>query len=252
MALPQGRSYGVFQGNIPLLPGDYLIESAQSGITATAGGGQANAFQISTQTTRINTVATAGDSVKLPPAVPGLELMLTNRGLNPMQVYGSNNPDLANAIDTIDGQATTAGVSQMQNSLVIYTCSVTGLWETEGLSTGFSPSLGLQTMLPAVVAANTTNTQAAGTAIKSLVNVVTATSNPGAVTLPVSTPGLCIVIALATAGDAVSVYPNAGGTGTEAINAIAANSAISMAALSSATFVCAVAGQWYTMPRVPS
>lgn len=252
MALPLGRAYGVFQGNIPFQPGDYILESAQSGITATAGGGQANAFQVTTQTTRINTVATAGDSVKLPPAVPGLELMITNRGSNPMQVFGTNNPDLGNAIDTIDGLAATSGVSQMQNSLVIYTCSVAGLWETEGLSTGFSPSLGLQTMLPAVVAASATNTQAAGTAIKSLVNVVTATSNPGAVTLPVSTPGLCIVIALATAVDVVAVYPNAGGTTTETINALSANAAISMAALSSATFVCAVAGQWYTLPRVPS
>lgn len=244
MPVAQGRAYGVFIANTPLQPGDYFLESLQDNITAKAGGG-AGGFQITTQTSRITTVATAADSVVLPPSTPGLELLVINHGANAMQVFG-------NAGDQIDDQAATAGVSQMANSLVIYTCTSVGNYYSEGLGTGFSKSLGLQTLQYAVVAASTTNTQIGGTPITASVNHVTATSNPGAVTLPPSTPGLQITIALATASDAVSVFPNAGGTGTEAINALGANNAISMGALTSATFICAVAGQWFTVPRVPS
>lgn len=245
MPLAIGRAYGLFTGNIPMQSGDFFLEASQDNITAHAGGGQAAAFPITTQTARITTVATAGDSVALPPSTPGLEVLVINHGANAMQVYGLGT-------DQIDDQAAATGVSQMANSLVIYTCATAGNWYSEGLGTGFSKSLGLQTLQYAVVAASTTNTQAAGTAIVSSVNHVTATSNPGAVTLPPSTPGLQITIALATAGDAVTVYPNAGGTGTEQINALAANAGYSMAALTSTTFICAVAGQWFTVPRVAS
>ena len=154
--------------------------------------------------------------------------------------------------DTIDDQAAATGVSQMAGSLVIFTCATAGAWYTEGLGTGFSKSLGLQTLQYAVIAASATDTQVGGTPITAAVNHVTSTGSSQAVTLPPSTPGLQITIALATAANTVDVFPNAGGTGTEAINALAANAKLTMAALTSATFICAVAGQWFTVPRVPS
>jgi hypothetical protein len=43
-------------------------ESFQDSIAANAGGGQANAFQLTRQNNRVTTVATTGDSIKLPPA----------------------------------------------------------------------------------------------------------------------------------------------------------------------------------------
>ena len=238
-------TYGVYQGNVPFQPGDYFLESSQDNITATAGGGQANAYALNTQTARITTVATAADSVKLPPSLPGMELLVINHGANSMQVYGTGS-------DTIDDQAAATGVAQMANSLVIYTCATTGSWYSEGLATGFSKATGLQTVSYATVAANATGTQASGTAIKSMLNAVSSGGAAFSVTLPVSAPGMMITIALTTASNTVAVFPNAGGTGTETINALAANAGITMAALTSATFVCAVAGQWYTVPRVPS
>ena len=86
---------------------DFLLEMVQDGITALAGGGQTGATQIAGQTARISTVATAGDSVMLPQAIPGLELLLINKGANAMQVYGYGT-------DTIDDQASATGVSQMK------------------------------------------------------------------------------------------------------------------------------------------
>lgn len=245
MPLAIGRAYGLFTGNIPMQSGDFFLEASQDNITAHAGGGQAAAFPITTQTARITTVATAGDSVALPPSTPGLEVLVINHGANAMQVYGLGT-------DQIDDQSASNGVSQMANSLVIYTCATAGNWYSEGLGTGFSKSLGLQTLQYAVIAGNATVTQAAGTPVTASVNHVTSAANPTAITLPVSTPGLQITVALASATNGVTVFPNAGGTGTEQINALAANAGYAMSALTSTTFICAVAGQWFTVPRVAS
>lgn len=245
MPLALGRAYGVFSGNIPLQSGDFFLEAAQDNITAHAGGGQGAAFQITTQTSRVTTVATAGDSIVLPPSTAGLELLVINHGANAMQVYGLG-------ADTIDDQAATTGVSQMSNSLVIYTCCATGAWYSEGLSTGFSKQAGLQTVAFANVAANATGTQASGTPLTGLLNVVSSAGSAYSVTLPASAPGMEITVACSTATNTVTVFPNAGGTTTETINALSANAGYAMGALTSTTFVCGVAGQWYTSPRVAS
>ena len=243
MPIPLGRAYGVFQAGLPLQLGDFILESAQDNITATAGGGQAAAFQINSQTSRIVTVASIGDSIQLPSATPGLELIVINHGANSMQVYG-------NAADTLDDQASTAGVSQMSNSMVIFTCVTAGSWYTEGLSSGYSKALGLQTFSYATIPANATNTQASGTAVTSmLVNVTGGAA--GSVTLPASQPGLEMTVHNISAF-AVSVFPNAGGTTTEKINAGASNAALAMPASTSTVFTCNVAGQWWSVPRTPS
>ena len=246
MPLAQGRNYGVFSGNIPMQSGDFFLECAADSITATAGGVQSNAYQITTQTTRVTTVATAADSVQLPPSAPGLELLVINHGANPMQVYG-NYVEAA----TIDDQATATGVSQMANSLVIYTCTTAGSWYSEGLATGYVKGQGLQTLQYANLAAASGGAQG-NTPLTGIVNIVSSAGAGYAVTLPVSAPGLAITVCNTSASNTVKVFPNAAGTTTETINALSANAAITMSAATSATFVCGVAGQWYTSPRVPS
>jgi hypothetical protein len=102
----------------------------------------------------------------------------------------------------------------------------------------------------ATLAASTTVTQAAGSPINTQLVNVTSTA-AGAVTLPASAPGLSITVHNISASN-VSVFPNAQGTGSETINALSANAAIVMATNTSTTFTCVVAGQWFTVPRVPS
>lgn len=239
-----GRSYGVFSGNVQFLPGDYYLESSADNLTATAGGGQLAALQLTTQTSRITTVATAGDSVMLPPSLPGLELLVINHSNNAMQVFG-------NGTDQINDNTSTVGVSQMGNSFVLYSCAASGNWYTEGLATGFQRGTGLQTFSAATIAANATGTQASGTAIASmLVNTTSAGSNYS-VTLPVSALGLEITVHNISA-NTVLVFPNAGGTTTEKINALSANASISLPTNTSTVLTCVVPGQWYTVPRVPS
>lgn len=249
MAHAQGRAYGVLAGNVAFQPRDYHINSAIDSVTATAGGGQGAAYPVISQHTRVTTVATAGDSIALSRAFAGVNLWVTNASANAMQVFA----DITGS-DTIDGVAGSTGVSQMSNSLVLYHCTVDGKWTTVGLGQGFASAvLGLPTTAFATIAANATGTQASGVAITTPVVFVTSGGSAYSVTLPVSAPGMVIdVITVSGSAHTVAVFPNAGGTTTETINALSANAGITMANLTSATFLCSAAGQWYTNPRVPS
>ena len=243
MPIPLGRAYGVFQAGLPLQLGDFFLESAQDNITATAGGSKAAAFQINSQTSRITTVASIGDSVQLPSATPGLELIVINHGANSMQVFG-------NAADSLDDQSPFLGVSQMANSMVIFTCVTAGSWYTEGLASGFAKNLGLQTFSYATISSNATNTQASGTPVTSmLVNVIGAAA--GSVTLPPSQPGLELTVHNISAF-IVNMFPSAGGTGTEVINSLVANAFLALPSNTSTVVTCTTLGQWYTVPRTPS
>lgn len=64
-----------------------LKKSVQAGVTAYAGGGQANAIQITKDFVEISTCAASGDSVKLPEASPGLMIIITNHGENSCDVF---------------------------------------------------------------------------------------------------------------------------------------------------------------------
>jgi len=62
--------------------------NAQYGITAHAGGGNANATLLNGWMNTITTVATAADSVMLPPGYAGMEIVVINHGANAAQVFG--------------------------------------------------------------------------------------------------------------------------------------------------------------------
>jgi hypothetical protein len=219
----------------------YLFESAGDNITAFPGGGQTNATPLVVELNRITTVATAGDSVKLPTSAAGLTIFIVNHTNNSVQVFGAGT-------DRIDDVATATGVNQMPNSTVLYFCATAGDWYTEGLAGGFARGYALQTFSSATVAGNTTVTQAAGTPIVTmLVNVTGGAAT--AVVLPTSANGMEITVHNISAFN-VSVFPAAGGT--ETINALSPNAAIVMATNTSTVFTCVVPGQWYTIPRVPS
>lgn len=142
------------------------------------------------------------------------------------------------------------GVTQMANSTVLYFSSTAGNWYTEGLASGFVRGLSLQTFSAANVTGNATITQAAGTPIVSMLANVSGGA-ASAVTMPASAVGVEITVHN-TSAFAVSVFPNAGGTGTEKINALTANSSISLPSQTSTVFTCTTAGTWLTVPRVPS
>jgi hypothetical protein len=99
-----------------------LIEqTAVSSLTAHSGGGQGSALALTHAINNVTTVAAAGDSVKLPTSVAGLEITITNSGANSMQVFGTGT-------DTINGITDTVGVAQLPGQTVVYTSAVAGNW----------------------------------------------------------------------------------------------------------------------------
>lgn len=75
----------------------FLKRSNTATITAFAGGGQASATALSTDYNRVTTVATTGDSVKLPTGVAGQKIVVVNDGANDCDVF----PFSGQAIDAL-------------------------------------------------------------------------------------------------------------------------------------------------------
>lgn len=222
-------------GNITMAAG-LFAESNQDTITANAGGGQAGATLLSKEVSRVTTVATAGDSVKLPPAVLGVSIYVINHGANAMQVFGSGT-------DQIDDVASATGVSQMVSSLVLYSCTTAGKWYSNGIGTGFSGQFPTVSYLNNI-AANPGGGQGSATLLTNVINrVVTVGTAGDSVKLPVSAGGMQVTVVNAHATNSVNVFPNAG----EAINALAVNTAFAVAAGKTATFFCPVAGTWHAL-----
>jgi hypothetical protein len=90
-------------------------------ITAAAGGTQAAATKVTTDNVIVGTVATAADSIRLPPAVVGASMLVFNDGANSMQVFGDGT-------ETINGVATATGVAQASKVGALYACVQTGKW----------------------------------------------------------------------------------------------------------------------------
>jgi hypothetical protein len=93
-----------------------------TGITAFAGGGQTSATALTTMVNRVDTVATAADSVKLPVvSTPGVAVTVINTSANAVQVFGPGT-------DTINAVATATGVSLPAGKTGIYTWTSSLKW----------------------------------------------------------------------------------------------------------------------------
>lgn len=134
--------YTTFFGGPKLIDGAEVrslanqVVRAVNGITAFAGGGQTNATKIGAGSTSVDTVASAADSVQLPPAIPGTKIWLVNNTLTSMKVFGvPSNINNGGTGDTIgiqgsDSQAATAtGVDQAAGVKAWYVCTRLGQWD---------------------------------------------------------------------------------------------------------------------------
>lgn len=97
--------------------GRRTVGDIETGITATAGGNQATAYQLTRSFNVLGTVATNADSVKLPTdRRVGDEVIIVNDGAANAQVFGSGT-------DTIDGVATATGVVLTAAKRCSYYCA---------------------------------------------------------------------------------------------------------------------------------
>lgn len=66
--------------------------NAKYGLTAGPGGGAVNARPLPSWYNIVTRVATANDSMSLPPAAPSMEVTVVNQGGAAMVVFGNTNP----------------------------------------------------------------------------------------------------------------------------------------------------------------
>jgi hypothetical protein len=116
----------------------YGSKMAQDNLTAHAGGGQANGVPITTSLTRVTTVASAGDSLTLPPAIRGMEISVVNdAATNSMNVFpasaaqgGVAGGDSINALGA-NAAFAMAAVNSGGAGPTIFYCFTTGTWRTK-------------------------------------------------------------------------------------------------------------------------
>ena len=204
-----------------------------NGITA-AGTTQGTATLLVADINRVTNVG-AGAGVTLPSAVPGLDLVVVNRGGNSLQVYGSGT-------DTIDAVSSALGVTQMQSSVCIYACAAAGLWDSNGIGTGYAGSF------PTVSFANNLVAKAGGgqspaTPVTTVVNRYTTVATSGdAATLPAAQGGMQVTVTNASA-NSMNVFPNTG----DSINGASANAAFALPAGKTANFSSAGPTFWHAV-----
>lgn len=100
-------------------------------LTAFAGGGQASAKQMAPAAAFINigTVATAGDSVKLPFAVKGQSFLVFNSTATSANVFGQAATNKAsNTVDTINGTIGSTAYAIAAGVSVHFFAPANGIW----------------------------------------------------------------------------------------------------------------------------
>jgi len=100
------------------------LSSTANGITAYAGGGQASAVALTATYNRITTVATAGDSVKLPAAKAGSLITVFNKAAtNSLNVFPATG-------DVINALSANAAYAMAATKGATFVCMVNGTWDT--------------------------------------------------------------------------------------------------------------------------
>lgn len=215
-------------------------------ITAGTTRTQAGATPITEDISTINTSTAPsagsllGDGVCLPQVGSGTDrVFLINNTANPVQVYGYNN---GSSSDTINGVAGSTGIAMAPFSADVYIEAAPGAWFVDA---GFGSAGQLQTMLSLNgITAHAGGGQASATPLVAMINRVTTVASSGdSVALPASATGMELTVVNATATNPMNVFPN----GTDAINALAASTAFSVAAGKTATFYCTNTGQWHSI-----
>jgi hypothetical protein len=131
---PESGIYGTSDGGVAVAYGGAPIAKwggtggssvpTQNGITAHSGGGQGSAVPLTGKINRVTTVAADHDSVLLPAAAAGAEIVVINAGAHILDVYPNGATDIINAL------AVETPFSPAATKVVIFFCGVAGIWNT--------------------------------------------------------------------------------------------------------------------------
>lgn len=198
-------------------------------LTAFAGGGQASALALTKNINRITTVATAGDSVKLPAATAGAQIMVINgAALNSMNIY----PVTGEAIDALGANNPYPLTPTSRN--VTFVCVTAGTWISKAGGGGVKTATS-------GITAFAGGGQASATLLASDINrVTTVASANDSVKLPVSVAGAEVIV-INDGVENLAIY----GNGSDTISNLPSSTYFTLSARTKvARFICAVAGNW--------
>lgn len=218
--------------------GPLPLELAADSVSA-AGSTQGAATQLVAAYNRVTT-ATANQGVKLPASAPGLDVLIVNHSGQPLTVYGAGT-------DKIDDIASATGLTQMDSSVVLFTCYASGNWYTNGAATGYAKNaqgtVALETVQFADALTAVGTAQANALQLAAAINTISSAAAGTGVNLPASAPGLSIVIQNNAANN-VLVYPAQGSSDT--INGFSAANGYVLPPGVVGVFNCTAAGAWST------
>ena len=161
-------------------------------------------------------------------------------------------PDAAIAVTKISGGVSTTNTATLTNKTltapVITAPVITGAMTVADGATLTTPIITLDVQVLAAAGSNQGDAGAMTLTAPGLCHVTGADATKGVV-LPAAAAGKMIIVKNSDAANAIlKVYPATG----DAINAIAANTEISMAAKTCAVFTAIDATTWFTAPLLPS
>lgn len=112
---------------VGLLSGFLNLGTGAAAVTAHVGGGQALATQLDYGITNVTVVATAADSVKLPPAVAGAFCFVKNTDSDSVTVFGYGT-DTIDSVASATGNAQAGGKGKLYFAVVGVGDGVAGNW----------------------------------------------------------------------------------------------------------------------------
>ena len=158
-----------------------------------------------------------------------------------------SDPELVSGTTITSATVTTPTVSggTIDNAVIGGTTAAAGTFTTATAATVTSTG-DLIVKYGTMAAAG--NSQGTAAALAGGFNLVTGADSTKGVILPTAVAGKIVMVKNNTAGQTLPIYPATGA----AINAVAANSAYTIAALTSTILVATSATQWFSIPLVAS
>ena len=159
-----------------------------------------------------------------------------------------SDPELTSGTTIDSATVTTPTITggTINNAVIGGTTTAAGTFTTVAASTSITTTGGLYIKTATVAAAG--NSQGTAAAVSDGFTLVTAADSTKGVILPAAVAGRVVILKTTVGAQTLKVYPASG----DAINAIAADSAYTMAALTSSLLVAYDTTTWYTVPLVAS
>ena len=117
---------------------NYTI-GANTGVTAQAGGAQAGSPVMQYSFNDVTVIASANDSVQLPPALPGAYVVVNAQGANTLRIYAGIAPNVqnGNVVDQIIAHGSTAltangtAITIASGHTSDFVCTTIGQWKQQ-------------------------------------------------------------------------------------------------------------------------